>query len=134
MDQRSARRRSPANQVRPYRNKRFLAILAAVITFGAFVTVTQVSNAGTNKRRPAPVAGKPCPPASNGGQAQQAGAGANPQVAPPAKAGDPLPPSPTEAKAPGGTAAVGQNSGRVDGGIQNGRQVWHYPGAQDGAA
>jgi len=130
MEQRSARRRSPAKSVPPYRNKRFLAILAAAVTFGAFVTVTQVSNAGTRRHRPP--AAKPCPSvtSTNGGTAQQAGTGGNQQVAPPATAGDALPPTPTETKAPGGTAAAGQNSGYVDGGTQNGRQVRVWPGDQ----
>jgi hypothetical protein len=129
MDQRSARRRSPANPVPPYRNKRFLAILAAVLTFGAFVTVTQVSNAGTRRHRP-PVAKPTCPPAAtptSTGTAQQPAAGANPQAAPPAQAGDPLPPVTTATKGPGDIPKAGQTDGVVDGGVQNGAPVRHYP-------
>lgn len=130
MDERSAHRRSPAaKRVPPYRNKRVLAILAALVTAGAFVTVAQVANAGTWRHKP-PVA-KPCPTTAaptSPGSAQQGAGGANQQVAPPAKAGDALPPTPTETKAPGGTAAAGQNTGFVDGGIQNGRQVKLWPG------
>jgi hypothetical protein len=58
--------------VPPYRNKRFLAILAAALTFGAFVTVAQVSNAAERRKYRPPVS-QPCPPTSNtkGGTAQQ---------------------------------------------------------------
>jgi hypothetical protein len=146
MDERSAHRRSPAaKRVPPYRNKRILAVAAALITAGAFVAVAQVANAGTWRHRP-PVA-KPCPtttpPTSAGGAQQggaqqggaqqggsQQGAGSNEQTAPPAKAGDANPPVTTETKGPGDTAAVGQNSGVVNGGWQNGHQVNVYPGDQ----
>ncbi len=134
MDQRSAHRRSPAGTpVPPYRNKRFLAILAAVITVGAFVTVTQVANAGTRRKPPRSM---PCPPAATAptstGSAQQPGAGGTgsggtEQTAPPAQPGDPNPPVTTATKGPGDTPQAGQRGGVVDGGIQNGRQVRHYP-------
>lgn len=72
MDQRSTQRRgSSAKPVPPYRNKRFMAILAAALTFGVFVTVTQVSNAGDRRRKPP--ASQPCPTttSASGGSAQQ---------------------------------------------------------------
>jgi hypothetical protein len=80
MDQRSTQRRgSSAKPVPPYRNKRFMAILAAALTFGAFVTVTQVSNAGDRRRGNRPPATQPCPTtsATNGGSAQQPAASAS---------------------------------------------------------
>ncbi|WP_234359504.1 Pecanex-like protein 1 [Plantactinospora sp. BC1] len=55
---RSSRRRSN----RPPRNKRLIAVLATLGVFGAIVTVTQVSNAGTWGRN-RPSAAKPCPTA-----------------------------------------------------------------------
>jgi hypothetical protein len=68
MEQRSTQRRgSSAKPVPPYRNKRFMAILAAALTFGAFVTVTQVSNAADRRRKPP--ATQPCPTTT--GTAQQ---------------------------------------------------------------
>jgi hypothetical protein len=72
MEQRSTQRRgSSAKPVPPYRNKRFLAILAAALTFGVFVTVTQVSNAGDRRRKPP--ASQPCPTTAttNAGTAEQ---------------------------------------------------------------
>jgi hypothetical protein len=64
MRQRSARSSTPP----PYRNKRVLALLAAVVVCGGLLTVTQVSNAGTypwSKRRP-----PACPPANAGNATQ----------------------------------------------------------------
>ncbi|MFY1669413.1 Pecanex-like protein 1 [Plantactinospora sp. WMMB334] len=54
---RSSRRRSN----RPPRNKRLIAVLATLGVFGAIVTVTQVSNAGTWNRWGRPTAARPCP-------------------------------------------------------------------------
>ncbi|MFY1691022.1 Pecanex-like protein 1 [Plantactinospora sp. WMMB782] len=56
---RSSRRRSN----KPPRNKRLIAVLATLGVFGAIVTVTQVSNAGTWNRFGRPTASKPCPTA-----------------------------------------------------------------------
>lgn len=66
------RQRSAHSSTPPYKNKRVLALLAAVVVCGGLLTVTQVSNAGTNgwnwgKRRPSLPA---CPPANAGGATQ----------------------------------------------------------------
>jgi hypothetical protein len=66
------RQRSAHSGTPPYKNKRVLALLAAVVVCGGLLTVTQVSNAGTNgwnwgKRRPSLPA---CPPANAGGATQ----------------------------------------------------------------
>jgi hypothetical protein len=141
MDERSAQRRSPSTKVPPYRNKRFLAILAAALTFGVFVTVTQVSNAGERRRGQRPPAAVPCPPAATStGAATQPGNSAD-TPAPPDGAGagtapsDPLVPTtgPNETDGPGDTPAAGANGGVVNGGQQNGRQVRNYPNDQGDA-
>jgi hypothetical protein len=62
------RPRSARSSTPPYKNKRVLALLAAVVVCGGLLTVTQVSNAGTypwSKRRP-----PACPPANAGGATQ----------------------------------------------------------------
>jgi hypothetical protein len=65
------RPRSARSSTPPYKNKRVLALLAAVVVCGGLLTVTQVSNAGTgypwSKRRP-----PACPPANAGGATQGA--------------------------------------------------------------
>src|SRR3712207_1869361 len=123
MDERSERRRSTsAKPVPPYRNKRFLAILAAALTFGAFVTVTQVSNAGERRRGyNRPPAAVPCNPSSptNGGTTQQGGGNGQENV----RGGgtgpnDPVVPSTTTTDGPGNNPSPGQSDGVVDGGWQ----------------
>ncbi|GAA3723670.1 hypothetical protein GCM10022225_00670 [Plantactinospora mayteni] len=54
--------RSSRRSNRPPRNKRLIAVLATLGVFGAIITVTQVSNAGTWGRGRPPAA-KPCPTA-----------------------------------------------------------------------
>lgn len=70
MRQRSARSSTPP----PYKNKRVLAVLGAVVVCGGLLTVTQVSNAAMNpwaKRRPQlPV----CQPTNGGGATQSSSA------------------------------------------------------------
>lgn len=80
---RSVRRRSN----RPPRNKRLIAVLATLGVFGAIVTVTQVSNAGTRgrpKARPCPTVSAPATAAPSSPAATAAGPGtaARPATAP----------------------------------------------------
>src|SRR5689334_11377738 len=132
MDERSERRRrTSAKPVPPYRNKRFLAIMAAALTFGAFVTVTQVSNAGERRRGynrpPVAVPGNTAP--ANGGTTQQGGNNSGQENVRGGGTGpnDPVVPSTTSTDGPGSNPSPGQTTGVVDGGWQNGRQVRNYP-------
>ncbi|MEQ4305707.1 Pecanex-like protein 1 [Plantactinospora sp. B6F1] len=102
---RSSRRRSN----RPPRNKRLIAVLATLGVFGAIVTVTQVSNAGTWNRWGRPPAAKPCPTAP-------APATSAPSTSAP---GTPAPSSSAVAEGPGTAAQPQTRSYHDHGAIQH---------------
>jgi len=134
MQRRSAsRRRSTVSKPPLYKNKRVIAVGAAVLALAGFLTVTQVSDAAETRRRNQR-ANCSVPPTANAPATAAvpaaSGASADPDVSSSAdpKAGD--------------VPKTGQTAGALNGGVQNGRQVnnhvgdgqesgtgrWHKPG------
>jgi hypothetical protein len=119
MQRRSAsRRRSTVSKPPVYKNKRVIAVGAAVLALAGFLTVTQVSDASTRRRNQqrancsAPATATQNAPAT----AAAGGQSADPDVSSSAdpKAGD--------------VPVTGQTAGTLNGGTQNGRKVNNYVG------
>jgi hypothetical protein len=116
MQRRSAPRRYYTESSPPlYRNKRVVAVVAAVLAFAGLLAVTQISSASTRRQQQRRAA---CPTAP-------ATAGA-PGVTPTAATSAPAAANPSAAA--GDTPSPGQTAGTVNGGVQNGHQVWNHIG------
>jgi hypothetical protein len=121
MQRRSAPRRYYTESSPPlYRNKRVVAVLAAVLAFAGLLAVTQISSASTRRQQQRRAA---CPTAPAAPATARA-PGVSSSAAASAPAADP-----SAAAAAAGTApSPGQTAGTLNGGIQNGRQVWNHVG------
>lgn len=94
---RASRQRRSAGKSR---NKRVIAVVATLVAFGGIVAVTQVSNAGENRRRggqappPCPPATAPATPAADASPSAAAGSSPNAAAGNPNAAGTPNPADP----------------------------------------